>query len=144
LLVSTTTSTVPGPPAGVVTSSRLSLTNLTAVAAAPPKSTFASPYRPLPSTVTTCPPATLPDAGLTLCTSGLSLASAAALTETLTPSDADEPTWSVTVSSTSWSPTGRVRSHVLPVQSTWSPDAARLRHAYAATYPLTTGGPAEK
>ena len=66
-------STVLGRPAGAVAVSSESLTTVTAVAGAVPKSTTVVPVKPVPSIVTEFPPATRPADGLTLETVGTAM-----------------------------------------------------------------------
>ena len=67
----TVTSTEPVPP-GLVASSSVAETTVTALAGVPPKSTPESPTKPVPVTVTEVPPPAGPKSGLTAVTVGAS------------------------------------------------------------------------
>ena len=68
--VVTTTLAVPTEPAGVVAVIEVALTTVTFEAVAPPIVTAVAPVKPVPVRVTDCPPASGPDDGLTVLTSG--------------------------------------------------------------------------
>ena len=68
--VVTRTLTVPATRAGVLQVMLVAVTSRTDVAAMPSKVTFVAPVKPVPVSVTTVPPAVLPECGLTLVSVG--------------------------------------------------------------------------